>query len=653
MNMNKKVTNNNVFSNTITKFKLLIILIVMSMVSVSCSDDDNGTTTVDENIVDEEPSAKDDALEASVASKTYIYKADYSSTAAALIRRITNITDRIDETVETIIIHDSNIPTLTDKDYNDIITLVLRGGCVAYCSATEGNADLFFRNLQRIGGQYELNSIIEYTEEGLAAYDNIMLNKNNTNGLMIPPSLSMSNNNGTLCDVYAFKGRDTYIVDNLDEAKEIETITIGDDEDENAAPITEKLQIPSNDINNNYLTGLHADGLAKWIDKKKDALTKFNQMMRGQALLRAATKASDVDDIQLDNIAAASTVDYSFTAYGAYKTAPVTLSYEIWPVNNTTGTDYYLIHQHLLIENSKLGIGPKESMKWDGHLATQYYGKYKAAYHAYMAGITNEASLLLDKSKYFTDHVSPTNEIGSSSFSESGSWTLTQSFVSLSLSGAVSMSKSYSYTVDDLEFYYENNKNGRLHWDYSQTSQPHLTASNTYASHSEPKKIQISDLDLDYCWIWRVPNADKQYSFRGIVTATLEGAWMKHKTFYKVGYKQFINKDSIQIALPQPPRFQQQWQMSLVPYNDSAFNHMEKFLDGYFVAKKNLNTITKDDTVNINRWIKTVGTVINNNPRTVKEAYKNQKSVSFELIWKDLTTKLDYDTLKFEFQFTD
>ena len=80
---------------------------------------------------------------------------------------------------------------------------------------------------------------------------------------------------------------------------------------------------------------------------------------------------------------------------------------------------------------------------------------------------------------------------------------------------------------------------------------------------------------------------------------------------------------------------------------------MEKFLDGYFVAKKYLNTITKDDTVNINRWIETVGTVINNNPRTVKEAYKNQKSVSFELIWKEMTTKLDYDTLKFDFQFTE
>ena len=276
---------------------------------------------------------------------------------------------------------------------------------------------------------------------------------------MIPPSLSMSNNNGTLCDVYAFKGRDTYIVDNLDEAKEIETITIGDDEDENAAPITEKFQIPSNDINNNYLTGLHANGLAKWIDKKKDALTKFNQMMRGQALLRAATKASDVDDIQLDNIAAASTVDYSFTAYGAYKTAPVTLTYEIWPVNNTTGTDYYLIHQHLLIENSKLEIGPKESMTWDKHLATQYYGKYKAAYHAYLAGITNEARLLLTKDKYFTDHVSPTNEIGEVSFSQGSSWSLNKSFVSLELSGSVSMSKSYSYAVKALELYYENDKN--------------------------------------------------------------------------------------------------------------------------------------------------------------------------------------------------
>ena len=648
--MKKKEKNHIGFSNAITKTKLLIALLAMAIISVSCSDDDDNPT-VDDNIVDELPAIKDDALKVTVASKTYIYNADYTSTAAALIKRITNIADRIDDTVETIIIHDNNIPTLIDQDYRDIITLVLRGGSVAYCSPTQGNADMFFRNLQRIGEQYDLNSIIEYTEEGLAAYDNIMFNKVNTNGLMIPPSLSMPTTNGVICDIYAFKGRDTYIVDNLDEAKEIETITIGDDEDENAAPISEKLQIPSNDLNNNYLTGLHADGLAQWIDKKKDALTKFNQTMRGQALLRAAAKANDVDDIQLDNIAAASTIDYSFTAYGAYKTAPVTLTYEIWPVNNTTGTDYYLIHQHLLIENSKLEIGPKESMKWDGHLATQYYGKYKAAYHAYLAGITNEARLLLTKDKYFTDHVSPTNEIGEVSFSQGSSWSLNKSFVSLELSGSVSMSKSYSYTVKALELYYEKDKNGVLHWNYYASEHPHCTASNTYAAHSEPKKIQISDLDLDYCWIWRVPNADTIYSFRGIVTATLEGAWMKHKTWYKVGYKQFNTKDSIEIALPQPPRFQQKWQMSLVPYNDSAFKHMEKFLDGYFVANKYLNTITKDDTVNINRWIETVCTVVKNNPRTVQEAYKNQKSVSFDLIWKDLINSKDYATRKFEFTF--
>ena len=78
---------------------------------------------------------------------------------------------------------------------------------------------------------------------------------------------------------------------------------------------------------------------------------------------------------------------------------------------------------------------------------------------------------------------------------------------------------------------------------------------------------------------------------------------------------------------------------------------MEKFLDGYFVANKYLNTITKDDTVNINRWIETVCTVVKNNPRTVQEAYKNQKSVSFDLIWKDLINSKDYATRKFEFTF--
>ena len=194
---------------------IAIMAIASCMGFVSCSDDDDNTT-VDDNIVDELPAIKDDALKVTVASKTYIYNADYTSTAAALIKRITNIADRIDDTVETIIIHDSNIPTLTDQDYRDVITLVLHGGCVAYCSPTHGNADMFFRNLQRIGEQYNLNSIIEYTEEGLAAYDNIMFNKVNTNGLMIPPSLSMPTTNVVICDIYAFKGRDTYIVDNLD-----------------------------------------------------------------------------------------------------------------------------------------------------------------------------------------------------------------------------------------------------------------------------------------------------------------------------------------------------------------------------------------------------------------------------------------------------
>ena len=151
--MKKKEKNHIGFSNAITKTKLLIALLAMAIISVSCSDDDDNPT-VDDNIVDELPAIKDDALKVTVASKTYIYNADYTSTAAALIKRITNIADRIDDTVETIIIHDSNIPTLTDQDYRDVITLVLHGGCVAYCSPTQGNADMFFRNLQRIGEQH-------------------------------------------------------------------------------------------------------------------------------------------------------------------------------------------------------------------------------------------------------------------------------------------------------------------------------------------------------------------------------------------------------------------------------------------------------------------------------------------------------------------
>ena len=648
--MNKSKQIDNGFKNSMARLGLILVSLIIVVSLCACSDDD-GNTAIDD-IEDNDASPKQDALTVNVSSKTFIFNADYSSTAAALSKRLKNIADRIDETVESVVINDNCIPSLTEQDYSDIMSVILRGGSIVYCSPTQDNADKFFRNLKRVGSLLELSSIIESTEEGIAAFDNIMRINEGTDGVMIPPSLKMSTTNGVLCDIYAFKGRDTYIVDNLDESKVVETLTIGDEEENDGAPVKENLQIQANDINDDYLTGLHADGLAKWIDKENNIFTKFNQMIRGHALLRSAMKANEVEAIELDNIAAASTVDYSFTAYGAYKTAPVTLTYEIWPVNNTSGTDYYLIHQHLTIENSKLGIGPAENTKWDVHLATQYYGKNKAAYHAYLAAITNEARLLLDKEKYYTDHVSPTNEIGQVSFSEGSSWSLNKSFVSLELSGSVSMSKSFSYAVKDLELnYVRNNKNGALHWKYSQYEHPECHTTLNSAIHSEPKKIQISDLDLDYCWIWRVPNADKQYSFRGIVTATLEGAWMEHKSFYKVGYKQFNTTDSIKIALPQPPRFQQQWQMSLVPYNDSAFNHMKEFLGGYFVANKYLNTVTKDDTVNINRWIETVCTVVKNNPRTVQEAYRNQKSVSFDLIWKDLINSKDYATRKFEFTF--
>ncbi|MDO4197145.1 MAG: hypothetical protein Q4D33_13485, partial [Prevotellaceae bacterium] len=142
------------------------LIIVVSL----CACNDNDDNTANDNIEDIEPSPKEDALTVNVSSKTFIFQGDYASTSAALSRRLTNIADRIDETVESVVINDNCIPSLTDQDYRDIMSVILRGGSIVYCSPTQDNADKLFRNLQRVGSQYEQNSIIESTEEGIAAF---------------------------------------------------------------------------------------------------------------------------------------------------------------------------------------------------------------------------------------------------------------------------------------------------------------------------------------------------------------------------------------------------------------------------------------------------------------------------------------------------
>lgn len=133
--MNKAKQMDNGFKNAMARLRLFLasLIIVVSL----CACNDNDDNTANDNIEDIEPSPKEDALTVNVSSKTFIFNADYSSTAAALSKRLKNIADRIDETVESVVINDNCIPSLTEQDYSDIMSVILRGGSIVYCSPTQ------------------------------------------------------------------------------------------------------------------------------------------------------------------------------------------------------------------------------------------------------------------------------------------------------------------------------------------------------------------------------------------------------------------------------------------------------------------------------------------------------------------------------------
>lgn len=641
--LNIKIMKHYGFINSLfLRLKSIVMLVSILMVLNACSDNDSASIDDSEKPNEDTEQPTGDMMEAVVNTRTFVFQTEYTGAGAALIKRLLNISKTFDETVYATVIHDSSVPSLSDQNYSDIMTLIAHGGCVIYCSATSNNVDTFIRNLQRIGYTLKQNGELSFTEDGFEAYNKIMLISETEAGMMLPKSLSLHDANGVLCDIYAFKGRDKYIVADLNEPQDIITVTTNTGEEADAAPTEDILTLSADNVNSEYLTGLHVDGLAEWIDAQNNQTASI---LRGQSLLHQ-TANETATYMNLDEVSKAHTERFSFTAYGAHKQAPVTVIYEIWPVNNTSGDDYYLIHQHIAVENSKLKCGPAEQDKWNRYRVGEFYGDGKQAYHAYMSGVKNEIKFL--DNNVSLDYKSPTNNIGSSSFSESSGWSLSASFINPTLSGGISMSKSWSYTVNDLEMLYTaRNKDGATQWEYKSTSHPWMKQPHY---HGQCTDTQKNDFDLDFCWIWCVEKANKQYSFQGKVTVEMEGTWMNSKYFSKRGYKTFANSFVKIIELPQPPRYAQEWNMRMTPRNNSAFKLLEKKLPNQWKEDMFLYTVTANDTIQIDRWIDSVSTTIKKNPLIVKDAFnvKETDTVSFTLEWKRIDQYTTYRKLHYK-----
>ncbi len=615
------------------KLFLMMALALLSASMISCSDNDLVVQTEE---VEEIETTPIDSLKVKVVQNSYVYPYNYSRTGAALINRMIFQATTFDASVTIAVLNDGNVPMLSRNDYKNIASLVARGGSLVYCDATRDGVDAFLRNLKTVGLEMFEQDELHPNEVGYHACRYILNLKEDASGKYLPPFVDNDDTNGILCDIIAFRGNKQSVVADLAERRTVTTSVTEDTDPTDTDPNTEEVSsMPSV-----YMYGLHADKVAEWLN----SITNDDQqgLQEAKRMFMAGTNENETD---IDKISKAQEVQYSFTASHGYKHAPVTVTYYIWAVHDDQGADYYLIHQELSVENSKLKCGPVKETSWN-HNVKEYFedvpSKNPDVFWAYMTRVIAQVNFSDDNVELSS--VSPSNNISEqTTYKEGIQWSLNTSFVAttnphLEFGGGVKMNKEWTHNIPDLAVTYQRNKN-KPKWVYAATTLPRQITKGGYIAHESPKDIMKTDCEFGHSWIWKIKDANTTYSFNTDIQVDLQALWMDHSgTRVKKGYKTVFNNNTTTITLLPPPRYQQEWLMRMSPVNKAAFESLEKTFANYWVENFSLYTVEQNDRKAIDNWIKDLKVIIENNPQSIKDAGLG----TFTLTWKLLKEPNDY-----------
>ena len=285
----------------------------------------------------------EDALAVRTQSRTYIFPHSYTGSAKALINRISDKSETLDASVKTVVLHDKGASSLSDAETDAITALLARGGSLIYCEPTRTGTDALLRKIQSSIRKAIGSGPLSISPEGRIVIRNILNIDKDKDGLLVPPFIDDVDTDEVLCDIIAIRGGEYRIITDLDENNPIKITLSGDDGYIGESYTENRLD----DTPSDYIYGLHADNLAEWLNAESTIST-----MKVGNILTAVIPNEDSQD--LEKITNAQKISYSYNAYAGHKFEPITISYEIWAVNDTKGSDYYLVHQELRAENSLL-----------------------------------------------------------------------------------------------------------------------------------------------------------------------------------------------------------------------------------------------------------------------------------------------------------
>lgn len=612
-----------------------IILAVFCVIAICACDRQPGTDP--SGSINEPDYPTEDVLTVKTQSRTYIFPHSYTGSAKALINRISDKSETLDASVKTVVLHDKGASSLSDAETDAITALLARGGSLIYCEPTRTGTDALLRKLQSSIRNIIGSGPLSIGPEGRIVIRNILNINKDKDGLLVPPFIDDVDTDGVLCDILAIRGGEYRIITDLNENNPLKITLSGDDGYIGESYTENRLD----DTPSDYIYGLHADNLAEWLNAESTIST-----MKVGNILTSVIPNEDSQD--LEKITNAQKISYSYNAYAGHKFEPITISYEIWAVNDTKGSDYYLVHQELRAENSLLVCGPKKERDWNEYRVDEAFGdvaKEPRAYWAYMSNFGTQTQF--SNNTATVEHISPANSLkGESTYTENLTWSIETAYVltkpEIELTGGVKMSKSWTHNIMDLEMDFTYNGN-KPKWVYKAGVLPRLTKDSKYDwRHDFAKPILRSDCTMGHSWIWRISNASDTYSFSSKTWISIQGLYIDLKKGHQKGskYKTFTTEDSKTLNLAPPARYKQEWIMTISPYNENTERVMKTYFPDYWLPAFSLYTVKEDDKDAIDIQIAATTSAISDNTALLED----NKVESFTLSWKPLHGSTAYKT---------
>lgn len=617
------LTNKLVMKSNKSKFlwMLTTILICGTITLTSCEDNDNASGQSGSESIPMPAGDTADQLGTKINGLTYVFNADYTGEGAAVVRRAVNSTQNImDPNVQNIIIHASNVATLTKNESVAISALIIRGGALVMVEPTPQDEINLMEKILKTADDCINGTIDSPLYDELDYEDMEWLYGWAIQGTKdLTDSYNAENYDDRSLEIVGWRGYQVYKSLNVHEGETYTKNSALTIFKEDGSSETTPFEYEEEVVMNDYLFGLQADEAALWLNTK----AQEDPAARAAAIKAIASRAGEAQQY-IDQIA--TTQEYHLQLGGIINfkegnNAPtsryhkVLLDRRVWAAYSLDKkTDYYCVNQTVKLYNQDLLCGPDNEKKWwdagnwdkwknargyNPFVWAQVYGPYLRRFglEVYM----KDASPRIEQSRPVNATDGGTTITDGISYSLGANLGFSGPQPAGGLSASVSWSQSISRVSPDVRIDAKTNpSNGHLNWQYNIDKEPKSKNSNPDSNHELALDVATKELQLQQAWIWSISS---NASTIDIVTDwNMLDRWL---TYWKVGMPSFYSHDvyidepfsNADLKSQQavqgytfdriqrvtcPPRFKENWSMTIE--GDGITGDQKKKIEDYLVA---------------------------------------------------------------------